>query len=226
MRKATTVIIILIFIAGISIMLYPTLSDAFNSMNHTKEINGYAEDIDKADKMLIEETLRSAEAYNLKLSLSKQSFTLTDQERSEYESLLSMSDTGVIGYINISKIDCYLPIYHGTDDEALRRGIGHLEGSSLPIGGESTHSVLSGHRGLPSAKLFSNLDRLEIGDRFTVSVLGIDLVYEVNDIFVVLPSETDDLLIVDGEDLCTLVTCTPYGINSHRLLVRGTRVEE
>lgn len=226
MRKATTVIIILIFIAGISIMLYPTLSDVFNSMNHTKEINGYAEDIDKADKMLIEETLRSAEAYNLKLSLSEQSFTLTDQERSEYESLLSMSDTGVIGYINISKIDCYLPIYHGTDDEALRRGIGHLEGSSLPIGGESTHSVLSGHRGLPSAKLFSNLDRLEIGDRFTVSVLGIDLVYEVNDIFVVLPSETDDLLIVDGEDLCTLVTCTPYGINSHRLLVRGTRVEE
>lgn len=228
MRKSTTVIttviIVLVFAAGVGIMLYPTLSNLWNAKEYKKEISSYSMDVDSADDALIKEATEAAREYNKRLCDGEQSFLLSDEERSVYESLLCMPDTDVMGYIDIPKIDCRLPIYHGTSEEVLVKGIGHVEGSSLPVGGESTHCVLSGHRGLPSAKLFSDLNSLEVGDRFTVSVLGEDLTYEVDEINVVLPSETEKLLIADGEDLCTLVTCTPYGINSHRLLVRGKRI--
>lgn len=227
MRKSTTVIttvlIAAVFIAGLCIMLYPTVSNIFNIKAHKKEINTYSMDVDSADNSLIQEAIESAREYNEELCESAQSFLISDEERLVYQSLLCMPGTDVMGYIDIPKIDCRLPIYHGTSEEVLVKGIGHVEGSSLPVGGESTHCVLSGHRGLPSSKLFSELNILEVGDRFTVSVLGEDLVYEVDEIYTVLPSEIEKLLIVDNEDLCTLVTCTPYGINSHRLLVRGKR---
>ena len=150
---------------------------------------------------------------------------MTRQEREEYESLLNVSENGIIGYIEIPDIHCELPIYHGTDADALQVGVGHIEGFSLPVGGESTHCAISGHRGLPSAKLFSDLDKLTVGDRFILRVLDETLTYEVDQIHTVLPGEMDELEIVEGEDYCTLVTCTPYGINTHRLLVCGRRTE-
>ena len=165
-----------------------------------------------------------AEAYNQTLVNKSDRFNLTDEELEEYEQMLTVEGTDVIGYIEIEKIGCFLPIYHGTSDAVLQTGVGHLEGSSLPVGGESTHTVISGHRGLPSAKLFTDLDQLEEGDTFVLYVLDETLTYEVDQIRIVEPTELSELAIVEGEDYCTLVTCTPYGINTHRLLVRGHRV--
>lgn len=168
----------------------------------------------------------AAEAYNEALSEAGSAAALAEPSLVEgYEETLDITGTGIMGYITIEKIDVQLPIYHGTDASVLLAGAGHLEGSSLPIGGESTHSVISAHRGLPSALMFTNLDRLEEGDTFTITVLDRVLTYEVDQISIVLPDDVENLYIEEGEDYCTLMTCTPYGINTHRLLVRGRRVD-
>lgn len=166
----------------------------------------------------------AAEEYNKMLLDRQTGFALTAEQKEAYNKLLNISSNGVIGYIDIPAIGCSLPIYHGTEEKVLQIAIGHLEWSSLPVGGPGTHSVMSGHRGLPSAKLFTDLDELVEGDRFMISVLNDIYTYEVDKILIVEPDQTDALKIVPGEDYCTLFTCTPYGINSHRLLVRGRRV--
>ena len=177
------------------------------------------------DDEVYEALWAEAEAYNETLPDKADRFNMSEEELEEYQTYLSVSGTNVIGYIEIDKIGCYLPIYHGTDESVLQVGVGHLEGSSLPVGGPGTHCVISGHRGLPSAKLFTDLDQMEVGDTFVLYVLDETLTYEVDQIRIVEPTEMSELAIVEGEDYCTLVTCTPYGINTHRLLVRGHRIE-
>lgn len=219
-----TIILILIFLVGLSLLLYPTVSDYWNSMHQSKAIASYAEEVAGLSDDKYAALLEEARQYNKTLFGKPNRFSMTDEELKEYNSYLSVSGTDVIGYIEIDKIDCYLPIYHGTDESVLQMGVGHLEGSSLPVGGESTHCVISSHRGLPSARLFTDLDQLETGDTFTINVLDETLTYEVDQIRIVEPQETDELEIIEGCDYCTLVTCTPYGINTHRLLVRGHRI--
>lgn len=218
-------ILILVFLVGLSLLLYPAVSDYWNSLHQSRAIVGYAEQVAALDDDTYEILWAEAQAYNETLLDKTNRFILTEEEQEEYENLLTVSSTGVIGYIEITKINCYLPIYHGTDEAVLQTGVGHLEGTSLPVGGESTHCVISGHRGLPSAKLFTNLDQLVEGDTFTLYVLDETLTYEVDQIRIVEPQETEELRITEGKDYCTLITCTPYGINTHRLLVRGHRVE-
>lgn len=224
-RNISTILILLIFLTGLGFLLYPTVSDLWNQAHQSRAIATYTEQVAKLDDSENEEMLKAARRYNKKLLERADHWNLSEKAKKKYESLLDVSGTGIMGYIEIPKIDCLLPIYHGTDEGALQIAIGHLEGSSLPVGGEDTHCVLSGHRGLPSARLFTDLDQMENGDIFILNILGEKLAYEVDQIKVVLPEEMSDLEVVEGEDLCTLVTCTPYGINSHRLLVRGHRTE-
>ena len=221
----TTVFLVLLLLAGVSLLLYPSLSDYWNSMHQTRAIASYAETVSQLDTAQYDEMWKVAQDYNRALSQRETAFALTDEQKAAYESLLDVSGLGVMGYIEIPEIDCSLPIYHGTEESVLQVAVGHLEWSSLPVGGEGTHCVLSGHRGLPSAKLFTNLDKLAVGDTFLLRVLDEVLTYEVDQILIVEPEQVDALGIVPGEDYCTLVTCTPYGINTHRLLVRGHRVE-
>ena len=221
----TTVFLVLLLLAGVSLLLYPSLSDYWNSMHQTRAIASYAETVSQLDTAQYDEMWKAAQDYNRSLAQRETAFALTDEQKAAYESLLDVSGLGVMGYIEIPEIDCSLPIYHGTEESVLQVAVGHLEWSSLPVGGEGTHCVLSGHRGLPSAKLFTNLDRLVEGDTFVVRVLDEALTYEVDQILIVEPEDVTALQIEPGKDLCTLVTCTPYGINSHRLLVRGHRVE-
>lgn len=224
-NSMTTLFLILMLFAGLSLLLYPTVSNYWNSLHQSRAIAAYVEQVAQTDNETLEQLRGQARAYNRTLVGKAYRYDMTRQEREEYESLLNVSENGIIGYIEIPDIHCELPIYHGTDADALQVGVGHIEGSSLPVGGESTHCAISGHRGLPSAKLFSDLDKLTAGDRFILRVLDETLTYEVDQIHTVLPGETDELEIVEGEDYCTLVTCTPYGVNTHRLLVRGHRVE-
>ena len=221
----TTVFLVLLLLAGVSLLLYPSLSDYWNSMHQTRAIASYAETVSQLDTAQYDEMWKAAQDYNRSLAQRETAFALTDEQKAAYESLLDVSGLGVMGYIEIPGIDCSLPIYHGTEESVLQIAVGHLEWSSLPVGGEGTHCVLSGHRGLPSAKLFTNLDKLAVGDTFLLRVLDEVLTYEVDQILIVEPEQVDALGIVPGEDYCTLVTCTPYGINTHRLLVRGHRVE-
>lgn len=221
----TTVFLVLLLLAGVSLLLYPSLSDYWNSMHQTRAIASYAETVSQLDTAQYDEMWKAAQDYNRSLAERETAFALTDEQKAAYESLLDVSGLGVMGYIEIPEIDCALPIYHGTEESVLQVAVGHLEWSSLPVGGEGTHCVLSGHRGLPSAKLFTNLDKLAVGDTFLLRVLDEVLTYEVDQILIVEPEQVDALGIVPGEDYCTLVTCTPYGINTHRLLVRGHRVE-
>ena len=206
-------------------LLYPTVSDWWNSFHQSRAIAEYARDIENLDNAAYEKLLSDARAYNKKLAGTGGRFTLSEEEIREYNSLLDISGTGIMGYIEIPEIKVSLPVYHGTSESVLSIAVGHIEGSSLPVGGEGTHCVLSGHRGLPSAKLFSNLDKLSEGDIFLIQTLEETLTYEVDQIRIVEPQEISGLAIEEGKDYCTLVTCTPYGINSHRLLVRGHRVE-
>lgn len=224
-RLIGTLVLVSIFLVGLSLLLYPTVSDWWNSMHQTRAISTYAESVARLDDAEYDALLAEAHAYNESLVGRGGRYELTEDERREYEGLLSVDGTNVIGSIDIEKIGCTLPIYHGTDPSVLQVGVGHLEGSSLPVGGPSTHAVITGHRGLPSAKLFTDLDQLEVGDTFVISVLDETLTYEVDQIRIVEPTELSGLAIEEGQDLCTLVTCTPYGINTHRLLVRGHRVE-
>ncbi|MGN0720295.1 MAG: class C sortase [Anaerovoracaceae bacterium] len=221
----TTVILILVMIAGLSLLLYPSVSDYWNSFHQTQAIASYAEEVSGLNEVEYDRLWAEAQEYNEKLAKQDSIFMLPEAQKKEYTKLLDISGTGIMGYIEIPSIRCSLPIYHGTEESALQIAVGHLEWSSLPVGGESTHCVLSGHRGLPSAKLFTNLDQLKEGDVFMLRVLDEVLTYEVDQILIVEPQETDSLTIEEGKDLCTLVTCTPYGINTHRLLVRGHRIE-
>ena len=220
-----TAILIAALLAGALLLLYPTVSDYWNSFHQSRAIASYAEQVADLDDNTYDQIWADARAYNETLDNSTSRFVMTEEQKKIYEALLNIADNGVMGYIEIPKIKCNLPIYHGTDEAVLQIAIGHVQGSSLPAGGESTHCVLSGHRGLPSAKLFSDLDQLTEGDVFLLRVLDETLTYEVDQIRTVLPDELDDLAIEEGKEYCTLVTCTPYGINSHRLLVRGHRVE-
>lgn len=221
----TTLFLVLMLFAGLSLLLYPTVSNYWNSLHQSRAIAAYVEQVAQIDNETFDQLREQARAYNRTLVGKAYRYDMTRQEREEYLGLLNVSGNGITGYIEIPDIHCELPIYHGTDADALQIGVGHIEGSSLPVGGESTHCAISGHRGLPSAKLFSDLDKLTVGDRFSLRVLDDTLTYEVDQIHTVLPGEMDELEIVEGEDYCTLVTCTPYGINTHRLLVRGYRVE-
>lgn len=224
-RRITNVIFILVFLTGLGFLLYPTVSDRWNRMHQTRAITAYAEAAASMDDADYEKVMAAARAYNGELAARGGSVTLTEEEKAAYEAQLNITGQGIMGYIDIPKINCYLPVYHGTTEGVLQTSVGHLEGSSLPVGGESTHCVLSGHRGLPSARLFTDLDQIITGDMFMVCVLDEVLTYEVDQILVVLPEETEALAIETGKDYCTLVTCTPYGVNSHRLLVRGRRTD-
>lgn len=223
-KDFSTIALIVVFFVGVSVLLYPTVSDYWNSLHQSQAIATYADSVENMDEQDYEKLWDAAVSYNQKLFQSGHGLGLKDEEKEEYNELLDVSGTGIMSYIEIPKIKCSLPVYHGTDEGVLQIAVGHIEGSSLPVGGLNTHCVLSGHRGLPSAKLFSNLDKLEEGDIFMIRTLDQTLTYEVDQIRIVLPDEVEDLKIEEGKDLCTLVTCTPYGINTHRLLVRGHRV--
>lgn len=223
-NKLTTILLILALFAGLSLLLYPTVSD-WNSLHASQAVADYAENVRNLEAEKYEQVLQDAKSYNQMLPYEQTTFALSEEEKEAYDALLDISGTGVMGYIEIPTVNISLPVYHGTEDAVLQIAVGHLEWSSLPVGGESTHCVLSGHRGLPSAKLFTNLDKLVAGDKFIMRVLDEVLTYEVDQILIVEPTDVSTLMIEAGKDLCTLVTCTPYGINSHRLLVRGHRIE-
>ena len=224
-RRLTTAILLVIFVVGLGLILYPSFSNYWNNLHQTRAVVHYAEVVADMDDEIYEAMRAEAVDYNAKLTRTGIRWKLTDEEREEYNATLNLSETGMMAYIEIPKINCTLPIYHGTEDKALQIAIGHLEGSSLPVGGFSTHCLLSGHRGLPSARLFTDLDKLVEGDDFLIYTLDDVLTYEVDQIRVVLPTDVSELAIVAGMDYCTLITCTPYGINTHRLLVRGHRIE-
>lgn len=224
-KNLSTIILVVLFVIGLSLLLYPTVSDWWNSTRQTRAAVGYSEAVEAVGESERDALWEAARAYNRELAQRGNLWVLNEEERAEYERQLSLASSDVMCLVEIPAIDCSLPVYHGTDDAVLQVAAGHIEGSSLPVGGSGSHCVLSGHRGLPSARLFSDLDRLVEGDVFMLRTLGRTLTYEVDQIRVVEPDQLDDLRIQDGEDLCTLVTCTPYGVNSHRLLVRGHRVE-
>ena len=223
-KNKSTIILILVFFVGLSVMLYPTISDYVNQRNQSRAVASYAQDVDNMTDADYSAYFDAADAFNAQVAANENALYRPDQ-LTGYNETLDITGTGIMGYITISKIGVELPIYHGTSDGVLQVAAGHLEGTSLPVGGGSTHAVISAHRGLPSAKLFTNLDQLEVGDTFTITVLDRVLTYEVDQISIVLPTEIDQLLPTEGMDYVTLMTCTPYGINTHRLLVRGKRVE-
>jgi len=224
-KHLSTIILIVVFFTGLSLLLYPTISDYWNTYHQSKAIATYESKVADLDNSKYEEILEEARLYNQNLTGQKNRFLLSKEEQKTYADILNITETGIMGYIEIDKIHCELPIYHGVDESVLQIAIGHIEGTSLPVGGKSTHCVISGHRGLPSAKLFTNLDQLEKGDTFVLKVLDEILTYRVDQILIVEPHQTKALEIKKGKDYCTLITCTPYGINSHRLLVRGERTD-
>lgn len=223
-RKVTTVFFLLLFLAGLSLLLYPTVSNWWNTMHQSRAITEYSQQTENINREEYEKMWREAREYNAALRENPDRFLMTEEEKQQYEQLLQVSDTGMIGYVDIPAIDCSMPFYHGTDEAVLQVAAGHLEGTSLPVGGMGTHCAISGHRGLPSARLFTDLDKLKEGDLFTLRVLEESLTYEVDQILIVEPEDMEALAIDPMQDYCTLITCTPYGINSHRLLVRGHRV--
>lgn len=223
--SASTIILVAIFFVGLSVLLYPTVSDFWNEKRQSQAIVNYDDLIVDLTPEDYTELFSKANIYNQKIRNMSFPFLNHKDIADEYNSTLDVNGDGMMGYITIEKIKVQLPIYHGTSDKVLNSAVGHVEGSSIPVGGESTHAVLSAHRGLPSAKLFTNLDKVEVGDIFTIRILDSTITYQVDQILIVLPHETEALNLVPGEDYCTLVTCTPYGINTHRMLVRGTRIE-
>ena len=224
-RHGTTIILLLVLVIGLSLVLYPTFSDWWNSMHQSRAVTSYVEQVANIDKEQYDRIWNAAWEYNASLTDRLNSFILDEEQKAEYEQLLDIGGTGIMGYIEVPSIGVTLPIYHGTNETVLQIAVGHLEWTSLPVGGESSHCVVSGHRGLPSARLFTDLDKLVVGDVFMFRVLDEILTYEVDQILIVEPHETEALTVTQGKDLCTLITCTPYGINTHRLLVRGHRVE-
>ncbi|MCQ2512137.1 MAG: class C sortase [Lachnospiraceae bacterium] len=220
-----TILLVLCVLVGLSLLLYPSLSNYWNNVYSTHAIAVYNEKTTELTESEYTEVWEEAQNYNAATRHGRENHFFSDSDRLLYENLLNIDGNGVMGYIEIPGIKVTLPIFHGTSDDVLQKGVGHMEWSSLPVGGKSTHCVLSGHRGLPSAKLFTDLNKLEIGDIFTLCILQEVLSYEVDQIMIVEPQDTEELTITEGEDYCTLITCTPYGINTHRLLVRGHRVE-
>jgi len=223
--RGSSRILLLMMVIGIALLIYPSLSDYWNSFHQSRAIRTYAERVARVDSGEYEKMIRDARRYNLVLAANGIQWEMGEEQLKEYHSLLNFDGTGVMGYIDVPKIRVKLPIYHGTEEGVLQTSIGHLAETSLPVGGEGSHCTLSGHRGLPSAKLFSDLDKLVEGDTFTLSILNESYTYEVDQIRVVEPKDLSLLQIEPGQDLCTLVTCTPYGVNTHRLLVRGHRIE-
>lgn len=219
------ILLTMVFLIGLSLLLYPSLSNYWNALHQSRAISGYTEQVSNMDQAEYERIWNEAREYNRTHKDRPNSFKLTEEQIKQYSQLLNVGGNGVMGYIEIPSIKVSLPICHGTDETVLQSAVGHLEWSSLPVGGSSSHCVLSGHRGLPSAKLFTNLDKLVEDDIFVLRVLNEVLTYQVDQILIVEPKDTKDLQIVEGQDYCTLVTCTPYGINTHRLLVRGHRIE-
>ncbi len=226
-KKNTTImyiVLVLIMLVGIGLMLYPTIANWYNETHATKAIATYQNTLSDMSKEQTHEMFIKAQEYNESLLKKVDRFSMSNSELAQYNSILDVTDTGIMAYIEIPKITVAMPIYHGTEETTLSVAIGHLEGTSLPVGGAGTHTALSGHRGLPSAKLFTNLDQLEIGDQFFIHVLDQTHTYQIDQIETVLPYDYDLLRIDPDNDYCTLITCTPYGVNSHRLLVRGVRI--
>lgn len=224
-KHISTILLFAVLLIGLSLLLYPSFSDWWNSFHQSRAIDSYAQAVAALDSARYDAVWAAARAYNDSLLQRPNSFLLSDGQKERYESLLNAGENGIMGYIEISCIQVSLPIYHGTEEGVLQVAAGHLEWTSLPVGGPGSHCVISGHRGLPSARLFTDLDALTEGDLFELHILDEVLTYQVDQILTVKPHETEALMIRPGEDLCTLVTCTPYGINSHRLLVRGRRTE-
>ena len=223
-KHISSIIIGLVFLAGLSVLLYPLVSDFINSRSQSKVIASYVENVQSLDNSAYEAVLREARDYNDSLEPGLGRFSVKDQALEDYHHLLG-ADGAPIGYIDIEKIQVSLPIYLGDSDLVLQVGAGTMPGASLPIGGPGTHAVLTGHRGLPTSKLFTDLDQMEVGDTFVIHVLEETLTYQVDQIKIVLPEEMEELELQEDRDLCTLITCTPYGVNSHRMLVRGTRID-
>jgi sortase A len=223
-EQKVNIILCLVILIGIGLLSYPTVSDWWNRFHQTRAVASYAAAVSQMKTEDYDRLFAEADDYNRKLAGTGMKWSMTDEEIQEYNSILDISENGIMGYIDIPRIRQTLPIYHGTDDAVLQIAIGHLAGTSLPVGGDSTHCVVSGHRGLPSARLFTDLDRLIVGDIWTMTVLNRTVTYEVDQIRIVEPEDLSELQIVQGSDYCTLLTCTPYGINTHRLLVRGHRI--
>lgn len=224
-KNWTTILLVVIVLAGLCLLLYPSFSDWWNSMHQSRAIAAYVETVDAMSQEEIDEILAVAREYNERLWHRQNRWVLSEEEQAEYNSLLDVSGNGIMGYISIPVIGVNLPIYHGTEESVLQVAAGHLSSTSLPVGGPGTHAAVSGHRGLPSARLFTDLDQLKVGDIFTISVLNEVYTYQIEQIVTVLPEDTSQMNLYQGEDLCTLQTCTPYGVNSHRLLLRGRRIE-
>ena len=223
-EQKVNLILCLIILIGIGLISYPSVADWWNSLHQTRAIASYAAAVSQLNTEDYDRLFEEAEEYNRRLADTGIKWSMTEGDIQEYNSILDISDSGIMGYIDIPRLRQTLPIYHGTDDKVLQIAIGHLAGTSFPVGGESTHCVVSGHRGLPSARLFSDLDRLVVGDIWTMTILNRTVTYEVDRIRIVEPEDLTELQITEGNDYCTLLTCTPYGINSHRLLVRGHRI--
>lgn len=225
-KNLTNIFLAVIVLTGLCLLLYPSFSDWWNSMHQSRAIAAYVETVDAMSQEEIDEILNAAREYNERMWHRQNRWVLSEEEQAEYESLLDVSGNGIMGYINIPVIGVNLPIYHGTEESVLQVATGHLSATSLPVGGPGTHAAISGHRGLPSARLFTDLDQLKVGDIFTVSVLNEVYTYQIEQIVTVVPEDTSQMNLYQGEDLCTLQTCTPYGVNSHRLLLRGRRIED
>ena len=223
-NRFSNFILSLMLLAGLSLLLYPSFSDYWNSFHSSKAISNYTQIVSDMDEEEYERILTEVYAYNASLLNRDNPYLLTDEMKEKYDALLNLDGSGAMGFVEIPCIDVEIPIYHTVEERVLQKAVGHITWSSLPVGGESTHSVLSGHRGLPSARLFTDMDKIIVGDNFYLHILNEELEYQVDQILIVEPKETEELLIVPGEDYCTLVTCTPYGVNTHRMLVRGHRI--
>ena len=219
------ILLVLVFFVGLSLLLHPSVSDYWNSFHQTRAIAAYAGEVAALDDGIYDELLEAARDYNQRLAQREEPLNQSEEDLAEYGSLLNLDGSGIMGYIEIPELKVSLPIYHSVDDGVLQVAVGHMPGTSLPVGGKGTHSALSGHRGLPSARLFTDLDQLREGDTFLLQILDETLTYEVDQVLIVEPNEVGVLAIDPEEDYCTLVTCTPYGVNTHRLLVRGHRIE-
>lgn len=224
-KNLSTLVLILVFLIGLSLLLYPAFSDYWNSFHQSRAIASYSEQVSNIDDKQYDEIIKKAKEYNETIPLRANRWVLTEEEKTVYSNMLDVGGTGIMGYVEIPKVAVSLPIYHGVDEAVLQIAVGHIEGTSLPVGGTGTHCAISGHRGLPSAKLFTNIDELKEGDTFLLYILDEVLTYEVDQIRIVEPNDVSSLEFEEDKDLCTLVTCTPYGVNSHRLLVRGHRIE-
>ncbi len=211
-------------LVGIGLLVYPSIANYWNQFHQSQAIMTYREAVDQLSPEECDRLLESAREYNERLAERGLHFVLNEADKAAYDKELNIDGSGIMGYISIPKFHVRAPIYHGTDEVVLQKAIGHLEATSLPVGGENTHVQISGHRGLPSARLFTDIDKMREGDTWTLNVLNETLTYECDQIRIVEPEDLSELQIVEGKDLCTLITCTPYGINTHRLLVRGHRV--